>query len=249
MLWWKDLVRKLYDNSPPNVPVALALMPYVATGKVSQNWIRQMIRVREDFPSVRDIETEQELGFYNEGMFSSVLYLSLECAGEGQTADPANPEPVHSDESQADNVTVSHHLASHLGQAIGIATLIRSLPRQAQNDRMFIPDDLAQRFQLDMDQVAAGMGTTQGLQDCIFHLAAQAKSHINHARSREAEVSAAAKSIFLNITPAEMYLDKLQQYQFDVFHPELQTWAAGKTRTAPIELRWELKKKSFKGTF
>jgi hypothetical protein len=71
------------------------------------------------FPSVALLET------YAENTASSLLYLSLESAGLHEVS--------------------FDHIASHVGKAIGIVTLIRSIPFHIRSRRIYVPSDLIGR--------------------------------------------------------------------------------------------------------
>ena len=80
------------------------------------------------FPNVASLET------YAENTVSSLLYLSLESAGIREVS--------------------FDHIASHVGKAIGIVTLIRSIPFHIRSRRIYVPSDLIGRVSENLSLLA-----------------------------------------------------------------------------------------------
>lgn len=74
------------------------------------------------FPSVSSLEA------YGENTVSSLFYLFLEST---------NVREISFD-----------HVASHIGKAIGIMTLIRSIPFHIRSRRVYVPSDLMARVSI-----------------------------------------------------------------------------------------------------
>ena len=68
------------------------------------------------YVSMKDLEA------YSENTASSILYLLLEALG------------VRSHETD--------HIASHIGKAMGITTVLRGLPEQLNQRRMYLPSEI-----------------------------------------------------------------------------------------------------------
>ena len=89
----------------------------------------------------------REMEEYAENTFSSLLYLTLETAGE-----PVGVVKGRHDHNLDCVVYLSgvrdvqaDHAASHLGKAEGIVTLLRSIPYHLSRRRVLIPMDILLR--------------------------------------------------------------------------------------------------------
>jgi NADH dehydrogenase [ubiquinone] 1 alpha subcomplex assembly factor 6 len=76
------------------------------------------------------------------------------------------------------------HAASHLGKAHGIVNLIRSVPYNAQQKVVTLPQDVLLQHDVSHETVLR-TNCTAGLRDAVFDIATRAKQHLD-------KVSAAA---------------------------------------------------------
>ncbi|XP_023599376.1 NADH dehydrogenase (ubiquinone) complex I, assembly factor 6 [Myotis lucifugus] len=88
------------------------------------------------------------------------------------------------------------HAASHIGKAHGIVTCLRATPYHTSRRRVFLPMDICMLVRLLL--------------------------HLKHARSLHKSVPVKAFPAFLQTVALEDYLKKIQQVNFDIFHPSLQ---------------------------
>ncbi|RUS16155.1 Squalene/phytoene synthase-domain-containing protein [Endogone sp. FLAS-F59071] len=119
MQFWKNTIDQVFAKKPPQQPIAIALTSALETCSLSSLWFKRIITERESnfedpqYMTIKDVET------YAENTASALLYLQLESLG-------------------VRDVSVDH-AASHLGKAIGIATLLRALPFHASRRRLVLP--------------------------------------------------------------------------------------------------------------
>ncbi|XP_041455674.1 NADH dehydrogenase (ubiquinone) complex I, assembly factor 6-like [Lytechinus variegatus] len=198
--FWKDGLENIYAGKPAHQPIALELFKAVNRHKLSKRWLSRMIEEREKtledkpFPSVADVES------YAENTSSSLLYLTLQSLGI---------HDVHAD-----------HAASHIGKSQGIVNLLRGIPLLAQRRDVLIPMELTIRYNLSQEDVIRG-NRSQDMKDLTYDLASLANSHLKHARKLKKDVIPGAFPAFLATAPIDSYLKRIQQADFDVFHPSL----------------------------
>ena len=86
----------------------------------------------------------------------------------------------------------------------------------------------------------------EGLREAVFELASNAKAHLQHARSHSSGLSKEQASVMLDVVAVELWLDRFEAVNFDVFDPRLvdierQGWE-------PLKLRWTLWNHARRGT-
>ncbi|XP_057591331.1 NADH dehydrogenase (ubiquinone) complex I, assembly factor 6 isoform X2 [Hippopotamus amphibius kiboko] len=143
----------------------------------------------------------QELENYAENTQSSLLYLTLEILGI---------KDLHAD-----------HAASHIGKAQGIVTCLRATPYHGSRRRVFLPMDICMLHGVSQEDFLR-KSQDKNVRDVVYDVASQAHSHLKHARSFHKSVPVKAFPAFLQTVALEDYLRKIQQVDFDIFHPSLQ---------------------------
>ncbi|XP_029779467.1 NADH dehydrogenase (ubiquinone) complex I, assembly factor 6 isoform X4 [Suricata suricatta] len=143
----------------------------------------------------------QELENYAENTQSSLLYLTLEILGV---------KDLHAD-----------HAASHIGKAQGIVTCLRATPYHGSRRRVFLPMEICMLHGVSQEDFLR-QNQDQNVRDVIYDIASQAHLHLKHARSFHKSVPVKAFPAFLQTVALEDYLKKIQQVDFDIFHPSLQ---------------------------
>jgi NADH dehydrogenase [ubiquinone] 1 alpha subcomplex assembly factor 6 len=117
--------------------VAKALAEVVPKFKLTKLFFSKILNRRDkdiDSENIRDL---QDLEEYSEETASSLLYLSLECAGIRNT--------------NAD------HAASHIGKALGIATILRATPIHATKKMCYLPMDLMSKVRVISNLINCSM--------------------------------------------------------------------------------------------
>ncbi|XP_004474751.1 NADH dehydrogenase (ubiquinone) complex I, assembly factor 6 isoform X2 [Dasypus novemcinctus] len=143
----------------------------------------------------------QELETYAENTQSSLLYLTLEILGI---------KNLHAD-----------HAASHIGKAQGIVTCLRATPYHGSRRKVFLPMDICILHGVSQEDFLR-KNQDKNVRDVIYDIASQAHLHLKHARSFHKKVPVKAFPAFLQTVALEDYLRKIQQVDFDIFHPTLQ---------------------------
>lgn len=165
---------------------------------------------------------------YGEHTQGSLLYLTLEALGER-------------------NVDADH-AASHIGKALAIVTLLRATPFHCASGYRWFPDAVMGQHGLSEGMLfgAAAEDADPAVREricgAVYDLACVAHSHLRHARDMESRVPDAAVPALLPAEIAGMFLERLEQEQFDVFSPSL-------ARKKHLSLQWRLLKHTVKHTY
>ncbi|XP_076470134.1 NADH dehydrogenase (ubiquinone) complex I, assembly factor 6-like [Babylonia areolata] len=201
MQFWKDAVENLLQGAPPQTPVAVELAGAARYFKLSKRHFTNIIEARAEQLETDGFRTIEEVEKYAENTASSLHYLMLECLGV---------KNIHAD-----------HAASHLGKAQGLTTLLRALPYHAQRRRVYLPLELIVKHKVSQEDVIRGR-SEQNLLDAVYDLATVAHTHLQTARSLQKDVPKEALAAFLNTLPCDLFLQKLETANFNVFDPALQ---------------------------
>ncbi|XP_004680071.1 PREDICTED: NADH dehydrogenase (ubiquinone) complex I, assembly factor 6 [Condylura cristata] len=201
MQFWKKTVDDIYCDNPPHQPVAIELWKAVKRHNLTKRWLVKIIDEREKNLDDKAYRNIQELENYAENTQSSLLYLTLETLGI---------RDLHAD-----------HAASHIGKAQGIVTCLRATPYHSSRRRVFLPMDICMLHGVSQEDFLR-KNQDKNVRDVVYDIASQAHLHLNHARSFYKSVPVKAFPAFLQTVALEDYLKKIQQVDFDVFHPSLQ---------------------------
>lgn len=134
-----------------------------------------------------------------------MLYLSLEALGVKDT---------HAD-----------HVASHLGKAIGITTLLRGTKYHASAGSFYIPLDLQREYKVtvhDMTQGPQNAESLQALADIFYEISAHAHVHLEHARHMLGQAPKGTELAMLQGVRTVTYLEDLQKANFNALDDSLE---------------------------
>ncbi|XP_019568905.2 NADH dehydrogenase (ubiquinone) complex I, assembly factor 6 isoform X2 [Rhinolophus sinicus] len=201
MQFWKKTVDDIYSDNPPHQPVAIELWKAVKRHNLTKRWLMKIIDEREKNLDDKAYRNIQELENYAENTQSSLLYLTLEILGI---------KDLHAD-----------HAASHIGKAQGIVTCLRATPYHGTRRRVFLPMDICMLHGVSQEDFLR-KNQDKNVRDVIYDIASQAHLHLKHARSFRKSVPVKAFPAFLQTVVLEDYLKKIQQVDFNIFHPSLQ---------------------------
>ncbi|KAK3066058.1 hypothetical protein LTR53_017736, partial [Teratosphaeriaceae sp. CCFEE 6253] len=255
-------------GGPPKQPVAILLahaaaqIEHATEGKVrwSRSWFMRLVDTREKYLSNAPYTSLESLESYAENTYSTLLYLTLQALPMASIS--------------------ADHVASHIGKASGIATVLRGLPLLAfpgpapthhtpspgsmsgerKQGAVTLPLDLMAQHNVQEEDVLRNGGSTQGLRDAVFTVATRANDHLITARSLltqlrgggdadhafehadeaehvylpssktaggggKAETSAQevarAFPVFMPAIATQLWLERLEKADFDVFSPKL----------------------------
>jgi NADH dehydrogenase [ubiquinone] 1 alpha subcomplex assembly factor 6 len=223
LAWWQqrvDAAFKPANNAPPSHPVDDALADAIAHSSFTKGWFSRLIDERMRQLDDTQPATLADVERTAENVHSSLLYLMLE------------------------SVDVKHvdadHIASHIGVAAGIVTLLRALPVTLTHSDVQLPQDVMAKHGLSKEHLVRSIAASASVEhqasdpadaaqvrrqlaDCVFDVAVVAKSHIDQARTllETSQAPEVAKCVFVNAVPTLLYLERLERANFDCFSNEL----------------------------
>lgn len=226
MQWWRDALGQLYKEpsaqdelSPQGFlahtaetcwhnPVVRALSVAIEEKNLTRRFLERLLDAREYDLDVQQMATMEDAKMYAEDTWSSLLYLSLECAGVREDA--------------ADVV------ASHAGIGIGLTTALRSTIHRSSYGEMAIPADLFPKpipsnytMRRNDPEYPVDPENEEILCNASQHMAHEASVELSKARELQADVPKAGKACLLPAVPAMNYLSRLNAADFDLWDPKL----------------------------
>lgn len=121
MQWWKKEIDDTFNGKGGEHPVSALLANSLDLG-LTQTWITRMLRARDNHLNTSQFASMNDLEEYAEHTASSLLYLHLEALGV--------------------NDINAEHAVSHLGKAIGITLILRSVAFNLEKNRMVLPSEI-----------------------------------------------------------------------------------------------------------
>ena len=221
--FWKDVLDTSYSAAPEDVPpsnlnpIGRNLFSTIQKHGLERRWLNRLLIARE-----KELENEElsDIGDYEEyaeAVGSSLMYLSLQCGNIHENEDTVSvTQGGISDEN-------AYRAAGHVGRTIGMVTLLRSIPMTAANDQRFtLPFWIMSNHGVKREDFLTGV-STQEMRDCVLEAATAANNQLLDAKQmqEDGEISPAAAKILLPAALAEDYLTRLENVDFDVFHPSL----------------------------
>lgn len=135
LVWWKETINKFLDNKVvPAHPIGRAFLGAMIQHDLSKMWVTSLLNAR-----ISDVETLQfasleDLEKFADKTAGSVFRLVLECVYS--SLEKENKGLSNDVKSEAE------HCASHLGRAVGLATLLRASSYHLSNRKCYFPIEL-----------------------------------------------------------------------------------------------------------
>jgi len=224
--FWKDGITAMESGKKvPNHPILLQLCKHRSV--LDFQLVIDLIESKTVFFNDQPFKTVQDVEDYSKDSFSSINVLLLKALAN----------------SQSDSNLSGHarHCAHQLGLAEGMTTLLRGLPHNANNRRLYLPTDLMLTHKVSTESVVRGLKSPEFLR-VVEALAARADEHLTNCRFRQAcffvhilrhfssnkpdfrakYLNREEKLLFLPAVSVDNYLSRLLKVECDVFHPSLQ---------------------------
>ena len=227
MQWWRDALGQLYgepsaqeEPTPQGFlahtaescwhnPVVRPLYVAIEENDLTRRFLERMLDAREYDLDAQQMATIEDAKMYAEDTWSSLFYLSLECAGVREDA--------------ADVV------ASHAGIGTGLTMALRStIQRASYGNEMTIPADLFPKpipssymMRRNDPEYPVDLEYEEILRNAAQHMAYEASVELSKARELQADVPKAGRACLLPAVPAMSYLSRLKDANFDLWDPKL----------------------------
>ncbi|RHZ68889.1 hypothetical protein Glove_292g25 [Diversispora epigaea] len=105
---------------------------------------------------------------------------------------------------------------------------------------MMLPVNILAKYNISQEEIFRS-GSVEGLNDAIFEIATLANDHLLTARTFLKDISKQALPALLSAVSCDLYLKKLEKYNFNIFEPKLNR----KDWKLPIKLWFNYNKNKF----
>lgn len=196
--FWRRSLDETFDGKPPKHPVFLAMANCLCEKNMSKKYFTRMIDIRERYINTKQFMSLCDVEDYGEYTASSVIYLLIERL------------------DLSDNYDITH-IASHLGKATSLVTLIRSVPYFITKRSVVLPTEILVKHGLSNEDIIRKENEDK-VADVIYDIASQAFVHLEHAQNILNKQNIKGNSIFLPLISCKSYLEKLQKMNFDIYN-------------------------------
>ncbi|OCF78972.1 hypothetical protein I204_00916 [Kwoniella mangroviensis CBS 8886] len=217
--FWRDALKIIFSTNPetaskvPQHPVALLLADLKRNRPVQRYYLSQMIETRAKILSLPPSSSTLESHLSTHTPLSTSLLLGPLPI----LLPPADPASSH----------ISHTL-SHLSTLLTTVSLLRNLPVLVSSKRQInIPSDICEKHNIVEEEVLRKGAEARGFRDAALEIGTRGMDELITARRDLKDTEGKVKPdrampIFLSAVPAENYLQRLENLDFDVFLPDLQ---------------------------
>ena len=225
--WWHEAISNIDTGQIPKHPLVLAVADAVANFGLEADNLLAMIEARAD-----DLQPRRPAD-----MAALETYANETATILSMAALPILGAAVHGP---------THDAVGHVGIAWAYTGLLRALPHHAAEGRIYLPDDLCRRHQLepaDVLRTRFGNPSPDGLNVAVREIATEARRHIATARARPQELASEALPVLLPAVLADHYLKLLERTGYDATREEFARHGPGTWATA--NLGWHAFRRKF----
>ena len=209
--WWRDVLAELYGGAAPRRHVVVeALAEALRDRKLSRPSFEALIDARELDLSDRPPPTLDALETYAEDSSASLVMLALEALGAADAPTRAAGRAV--------------------GIAYALAGLLAAVPFHARMKRALLPEDLIERYGLDLQRSLFELKSSAALNGIVVEIAERAQVHLAAAGALRPRIARDAVPALLPAVIARHRLKLIARLGGDVFDPRwsrpdpLQSW-------------------------
>jgi phytoene synthase len=188
--WWREAIVRSADGEAIGHPVADAFGETLNRRKLSRERVSALIDARAFDVETKIMPDMAALDAYVRDTAGTLFALAAEIiSARGEAIDQA---------------------ARSAGKAYGLTGLMRALPVHASRGLLFLPEEALRHHGTSPEEVLAGK-TSQGLNDLLAELRAEAREALRDARSWIAGLDTTARSAFFSLSLVDPYLASLEK--------------------------------------
>jgi phytoene/squalene synthetase len=195
--WWREAVEKAATGTPRAHPVAEALVPLLATGRVTVEALTALADAREADLDDDGFARRDDFFAYLDATSGALNLLMLDVLGEGRDA-------------------AAREAARRIGRAYGLIGHLRAAAVIASRGRVVLPRDLLQKHGTSPADLLSGQ-PGPALRDAARELGFMAAGELAGARALAQDIRRAALPVLVLARFCDAYLARLQRAEWDVF--------------------------------
>ena len=238
--FWRSTIQTVFSaresvSEVPQEPVAVLLTHALLQRKhpitLSKRFLITLLQTRETHVSNPPFRTLDSMSSYGEGTHSQLNYLLQEMmySVSPKTTEFLNEYPEIAEQA--------HDVVAHIGQATGIASMLRGFSFYASRGFIPLPVQLMNQNDLSQDSILRYLAgelendntVAARLADVVFETATRANDHLISATTQLQEIKDSLMNTLpdailvpaLTAIPTKLFLERLEKYNFDLVHPKL----------------------------
>lgn len=196
--WWRETIAGIYAGQPRRHEVVQPLAQAIGRHDLARGDFEALIDAREADVRTEPMASLAELEAYVETTSAGLNRVALAVLG---AADGASGEA-----------------GRHVGIAWALTGLIRAVPSQLSQQRLFLPKQICEQYGVTVDRLM-NKETRSSAFRALAVIADLARAHLAAARDPAKAAAPSARPVLLAATLADRYLAGLARAGYDVFRP------------------------------
>ncbi|MSP87683.1 MAG: squalene/phytoene synthase family protein [Alphaproteobacteria bacterium] len=209
--WWRETIAGIYAGQPRRHEVVQPLAQAIRRHDLARQDMDALIDAREADLRTEPVETLADLEAYAEATSAGLNRIALTILGAG--GDPGGTA------------------GRYVGIAWALTGLIRAVPSQLGQQRLFLPREICEQYGVTVDDLMNKVNAASAFR-ALAAIADLARAHLTAGRDPGGPIEPAARPVLLAATLADRYLARLARAGYDVFRPG----AVAPLRLAPLHL-------------
>ena len=202
LAWWLENLEAIWADSPASEPISIAINELRKHHVVRKSHFERLIKGNFD---ETPIKTWRLFDRFIDGNYTMVYYITLELFHFFQET-----------EFQA---------ATYAGRAWGISQHLLRTKYYADMGRFYFPEETMVKYGIPVNVTKENEEShenemPEGFYDLVLEVAAYGKQNLEKAREMQGSLPKYSHLIFLQMNQAEMFYNKLEKCNFDIFKPK-----------------------------
>ena len=218
--WWRDAVTAAYadDVRTTGHQVLDPLTELIRRARLPEGLIQALIDGRGADLSEEPIADEAELETYADGTAGALNRLLAAVA-----APQSDPDLIAQ--------------VTEAGVIWGMTGILRRVGFDARQGRILLPTSLFKRHDVDPHDLFGGQ-MSPGLQAGLGEMADAIRARATAFRANPPPRNGAVRSLFMQVSLANMYIGRLRRLRYDVFGPDIEGGRAGRQMRLAFSALW-----------
>ncbi|RNA32917.1 NADH dehydrogenase (ubiquinone) complex assembly factor 6 [Brachionus plicatilis] len=210
LVYWKDQIDKVFasvkknEQTSFNDPISQEIYLMAKFFNLSKARFSRFIDAKKNFLSIQQFKSFDELESFAD--YANLNYILFNCLG-------------------INNVDCDH-AANHIGKAQFLCFVTKNILKMPTQMVYYLPRDLLLKHKISQQDLfnfseRILRPKRQNFKDLAFDMCSRANDHIRSARSLSNKIPGNAKPILATSVNCDIFLSKMQKYDFDLMDPKL----------------------------
>lgn len=210
LFYWKDQIDKVFavvnknELTKFNDPICQEIYLMSKYFNLTKSRFSRFIEAKKNFLSIQQFKSCEELENFAD--FSNMNYLLFKCL-------------------DINNVDCDHAV-NHIGKAQFLCFVTKNILKKPTHMVYYLPGDMLLKHKISQQDLfnfseRILRPKRQNLKDLAFDLCSRANDHLRCARNLSAKIPDNAKPILAASISCDVFLNKMQKYDFDLMDPKL----------------------------